>query len=201
MGSAVQLCVKKKLATPPSWLPTNLQYEVIMGSYAYGVANKDSSDYDIYGFAIPPKSIVFPHTAGYIAGFENAPAFDQWQEHHVKDVDSDKEYDFSIYNIVKYFRLLTDNNPNIVDSLFVPEFCIKHITQAGQLLRDNRDVFLSKRCWPKFRGYAASQFHKMNLADEDLDIKIIRDFENDNDINHSTNLEEIEIEMKNRGLI
>lgn len=163
MGSSIQQYIKKKLVTPPSWLGTNLCYEVMMGSRAYGVNESESSDFDIYGFAIPPKSIVFPHTAGYIPGFDNAPDFEQWQQHHVLDVDTDKEFDFSVYNIVKYFKLLTENNPNIVDSLFVPEFCIKHITPVGQLIRDNRKLFLSKLCWPKFRGYAASQFHKLEI--------------------------------------
>ncbi len=163
MGSAVQLCIKKKLVSPPTWLKTNLHYEVIMGSYAYGVAEKKSSDYDIYGVCIPPKSIVFPHTAGYISGFEEAPSFDQWQQHHVEDVSAKKEYDFSVYNIVKYFKLCYENNPNIIDSLFVPDFCVKHITAVGHLIRDNRKLFLSKLCWPKFRGYAISQMHKIDI--------------------------------------
>jgi predicted nucleotidyltransferase len=133
-----------------------------MGSTAYGVAEKESSDVDIYGFAIPPKSIVFPHTAGYIQGFDEAPNFEQWQQHHVPfPAKKEVEYDFSVFSIVKYFKLLYDNNPNIIDSLFVPEFCIKHITTVGQLVRDERRIFLSKRCWTKFRGYAASQFHKL----------------------------------------
>jgi predicted nucleotidyltransferase len=138
-----------------------------MGSNAYGVANPDSSDFDIYGMVVPPKSIVFPHTAGCVIGFDEPPKFEQWQEHHVKDESSGREYDFSIFNIVKYFKLLYDNNPNIVDSLFVPENCIKHITTVGQMLRDKREIFLSKRCWFKFRGYAASQFHKLEIKNPD----------------------------------
>lgn len=162
MGSAVQYCIRHNLVRPPSFLETNLQYEVIMGSRAYGVADPTSSDYDIYGFAIPPKHYIFPHLAGYVLEFDtNYPQFNQWEQSHVIDESSGKDFDFRIYNIVRYFRLCFDNNPNMIDSLFVPEFCIKHITPAGQLIRDNRKLFLSKRCWTKFRGYAASQFHKI----------------------------------------
>lgn len=52
----------------PRWLEPNLHYEVIMGSFAYGVNNKNS-DKDIYGYAIPPLEYLFPHTIGYINGF------------------------------------------------------------------------------------------------------------------------------------
>lgn len=53
---------KRGLITPPSWLPHNLHWLVIMGSIAYA-ANEGYSDFDTYGWAIPPKDILFP---GYI---------------------------------------------------------------------------------------------------------------------------------------
>ena len=68
MPSAVQKLTERGLCTPPSFLPTNVHYETIMGSVAYGVSS-DTSDMDVYGFAIPPKEIVFPHLAGEIMGF------------------------------------------------------------------------------------------------------------------------------------
>ena len=46
--------------TTPRWLPGNIQYETIMGSVAYGVSS-DTSDVDIYGWAVPPRDDVFPH--------------------------------------------------------------------------------------------------------------------------------------------
>ena len=41
------------------WLPGNVQYETIMGSVAYGVSS-DTSDVDVYGWAIPPKDDLSP---------------------------------------------------------------------------------------------------------------------------------------------
>lgn len=106
---------------PPKWLDIKaVHYECMMGSKAYGVSNEDS-DEDIYGFVIPPKHIIFPHLGGHIPGFGSPPAdFDQWQQHHVQDPDAQKEYDFSFFNIIKFFELCRQNNPNMIDSLFVP---------------------------------------------------------------------------------
>ena len=159
---------KRKLINPPPFVPRQLQYEVIMGSFAYGCSS-DMSDTDIYGFCIPPKNIVFPHTnPKYIHLFDSVPVnFEQYQEHHILDRSHTpaREYDVSIYNIVKYFRLCADGNPNMIDSLFVPRRCITHMTPIGELVRENRHLFLSKKCWHTFKGYAYSQLHKMAIKE------------------------------------
>lgn len=151
---------KLPIADIPPWLAANTHYLTIMGSEAYGCGT-NSSDKDYYGICIPPVSYIFPHTQGLIDGFDNIPRFEQWQKHHVKTLDESKTYDFQVFSIVKYFHLLADNNPNIIDSIFTPIDCIHHITSIGNLIRDNRKLFLSKRCWPKFRGYAVSQYKKL----------------------------------------
>lgn len=163
MGSIIDTLASKQLVTPPGFLRANVQYEVLMGSVAYGVST-DTSDMDIYGFCIPPKNIVFPHLNGEIMGFgKQHERFEQWQQHHIKDVSAKKEYDFSIYSIVKYFQLCMQNNPNMIDSLFVPRRCILHSTAVGELVRENRKLFLHKGAWHKFKGYAYSQVHKMKI--------------------------------------
>lgn len=162
MSSRVQMAVKAQVAHPPSWLPDQTIYEVMMGSVAYGVSD-DSSDVDVYGLCVPPQRIVFPHTVGVIHGFDKPEAFDIWQEHHLR-VDG-TEYDFSIFNVVKFMALLRENNPNIVDALFVPPRCVLHMTPAGQIVRDRRRQFLHKGSWHKFRGYAFAQLHKARTKD------------------------------------
>lgn len=132
-----------------------------MGSVAYG-ASDASSDIDIYGFCMPPKNILFPYSMGYIYGFGSTPErFEQFQKHHIHDISCDKEYDMSIYNVVKYFQLCMENNPNMVDSLFVPTRCILHSNSIGNHVRQNRHKFLSKKVYHSFKGYAFSQLHKM----------------------------------------
>jgi len=165
MSSKVQDLSKRGLITPPPFVPGGVQYEVIMGSEAYGVSSGDS-DRDIYGFCVPPKDVVFPHTAGDIQGFgRQKKRFEQYEQHHVKDPEAfggtGVEYDFSIYNIVKYFSLCMENNPNMIDSLFVPQRCVVYATKIGQMVREKRRIFLHKGSWFKFKGYSYSSFKKM----------------------------------------
>jgi predicted nucleotidyltransferase len=136
-----------------------------MGSIAYGVSS-DKSDHDIYGFCIPPKEEVFPHLNGEIPGFgEPKKRFEQFQQSHIDDPSAQGgkgiEYDLTIYSIVKYMSLCMECNPNMIDSLFTPQECVLHITQVGTMVREARHLFLHKGAWPKFKGYAYAQLHKM----------------------------------------
>jgi len=154
--------VEKNAIHPPKWLPNNTQFLTIMGSAAYGVSG-DTSDMDIYGFCIPPKDIVFPHLAGVIPGFGKQPEnFGQWQEHHIKNPDGkDQTYDITVFSIVKYFQLCMDNNPNMLNSLFVPRTCVLHMTPVAERVREKRKTFLHRGVWHKFKGYAYGQMSKI----------------------------------------
>ncbi|MEM1178203.1 MAG: nucleotidyltransferase domain-containing protein [Acidobacteriota bacterium] len=165
MASLFRPCVERGLLTAPTFMARGVQYEVVLGSVAYGVSD-DQSDLDIYGFCVPPRDEVFPHLRGEIVGFDSPrKRFEQLQEHHVHDpqagAGSGRTYDFTIYNIVKFFRMCTDNNPNIIDSLFVPRRCVLHTTAVGELVREKRHLFLHRGAWARFKGYAYRQFHKI----------------------------------------
>lgn len=165
MPSTVERLTKKGLMTPPSWLVANVMYETIMGSYAFGVAT-DISDFDTVGFCVPPKDMVFPHLAGHIDGFgRQKQKFVCYQKHHVMVADElggkGREYDLNVYNIVHYFHLCMENNPNMIASLFTPQDCVLHSTTVANMVRDKRKLFLHKGCWHRFKGYAYNQLHKM----------------------------------------
>jgi predicted nucleotidyltransferase len=164
--STLQRLTDRGLVKPPRWLPGNVQYETIMGSVAYGVSS-DTSDMDVYGWAIPPRDDLFPHLRGEVPGFGTPrPRFEQCQEHHVHDLDAlsgkGRTYDLTIYGIVKFFNLAMENNPNVIDSLFTSANCVLHSTRVGNLVREHRRLFLHKGAWPKFKGYAYSQLHKIS---------------------------------------
>jgi predicted nucleotidyltransferase len=152
---------KKGLIDPPRFLLDNTHYLVRMGSEAYGASlGQGNSDIDVQGFAIPKKDEVFPHTAGYIFQFGAPPnPFQQWTNHHVND--GPKEYDLTVYSIVKFFHLVMENNPNMVDTLFVPDSCVLHSTKVGNMVRKNRKEFLHKGSMHKLRGFAFSQMSKI----------------------------------------
>ena len=159
MPSTVERLTQKGLITPPSWLPTNVHYETVMGSVAYGVST-DTSDFDTVGFCVPPKDIVFPHLAGRIQGFgRQQKRFVCYQKHGVRLCS--RTYDLNVYNIVHYFHLCMENNPNMIDSLFTPQECVLHSTRVANMVRDKRRTFLHKGAWHRFKGYAYNQLHKM----------------------------------------
>lgn len=143
----------------PDYIHGGTQYLVVTGSQAYGVAT-ENSDIDLYGFCIPNKSVVFPHLAGEIPGFSTPQKrFDQWSGQVLNY--NDEEYDISVYNIVKYFKLCMQCNPNMLDTLFVDQDCIRHMTNIGEHIRENRSVFISKKCWHTHKGYAYSQLNNV----------------------------------------
>lgn len=140
-----------------------LQYETRMGSMAYGANIGDTKDIDVYGWAFPTRKLMFPYEHGIVAGFndKDAKTFKQFQ----KEVEIDGHpIDFSIYGVAKYLRLVAEGNPNMLDSLFTRDEDVTFITSRGQLLRDNRQMFLSKRAVRKCLGFANSELKKVQRS-------------------------------------
>lgn len=169
---------KGLLGTPDDYISSGMIYECIMGSYSYGIAT-EKSDFDIYGICIPPKEHIFPHLSGELFGLDNkGKYFELFEKHHVQEKrdaanmllehekeNNLKEYDFAIYPIVKFFKLCLENNPNIIDSIFVPDSCVTYETKIWKKIKEHRNKFLSKKAWPKFKGYAYAQIRKMKTSD------------------------------------
>ena len=133
--------------------------EGICGSFAYGMSGT-ASDIDVVGVCIPPVDWVFSHTVGHIPGFgPTPPKFENFQQHKI--IFQEQEYDVSIYSIVRFFDLVAENNPNMLDVLFLPDRCITHIDNIGKLIRQNRKLFLTKHSFHKFVGYSHAQMKKL----------------------------------------
>jgi len=158
---SVMNTVNQGIKSDPSvqaWILENAQYITMMGSRAYDTYT-EKSDYDLYGFTIPPKDIVFPFHHGFIYGYHKKfPNFDQLQKHGMSYDGLD--VDIQLFNIVKYFKLLAENNPNMVDSLFTKQEYVLKSTRIGEMVRVNRKMFLHKGAFFKFKGYAWSQLNK-----------------------------------------
>jgi uncharacterized protein len=138
---------------------SSINYLVLVGSHSYGAETKDS-DYDFYGFTVPPVEYVFPHTIGHIDGFGKRPqGFEQWEKLHAQTELG--ETDIAVYNIVKHFKLLMDCNPNMIHTLFVPDNCVVKEDRIGALVRENRLMFLSTKAYYTFRGMAFSHLKKL----------------------------------------
>jgi predicted nucleotidyltransferase len=115
-------------------------FETVVGSRAYGIHHKDS-DYDRAGVMIPGKK--------YFFGWKK---FEQFQ-----GFDTDR----TIYDIRKAVSLIKDNNPNMMDLLWMPERCIITMTPYWEEIINHRDWFVSKRVRYTYSGYAIAQLRRI----------------------------------------
>jgi predicted nucleotidyltransferase len=134
-----------------------------MGSRAYGTET-ETSDWDFYGFCVPPIEIVFPHTKGEILGFgRNIQHFEQFEAQHVEHPGYG-EFDITIYNIVKYFQLLMEGNPNLVDSIFTDDNSVLYMDNIGRIVKEHRHLFLSQKCYHTFKGMMWSHLSRLKTG-------------------------------------
>ena len=117
-------------------------YEILYGSDAYGTTMQDS-DNDIRGILMPTLD----------------ECLSMKELHDVRNMDETE--DKVMYPIQKFFKLAIKSNPSVFEWLFVPNDCIKIMTDPGKIIRHNRLMFLSKEIYPRFKGFAESQFHKL----------------------------------------
>jgi len=130
-------------------LPWIADHTVIFGragSHSYGL-NTPESDEDFKGVAVPPRE--------YFLGFVNK--FEQAEVKKTKDSD----IEFVIYDIRKFFNLCTDNNPNIMELLWLDSSDYLKVTPLGERIINAREAFLSKRARYSFAGYAFGQLKRI----------------------------------------
>jgi predicted nucleotidyltransferase len=143
----------------PKWF-TKPNYLTLMGSHAYETFT-ETSDYDFYGFVVPPVEVVFPHLTGKINGFGRMKQnFEQLQHQHL-ETEQFGDVDYTVFNIVKYFQLLMEGNPNIIDSLFTPDHCLISSDVIAQTVRKNKHLFLSQKCYHTFKGMMWSHLSRI----------------------------------------
>lgn len=79
----------------------------------------------------------------------------------LQDQVGDAKSDNVLYEIGKFCRLLTKSNPNVLELLFTDEkFWIKKPSPLIMPLFENRDKFISKKCFDPFIGFSISQIKK-----------------------------------------
>lgn len=118
-----------------------LLYEYVRGSNAYGLS-LPTSDIDTGGVYLMPKK-------DYYSILNDYP-----------EQISDSKNDTVWYEVGRYLELLYKSNPNMIESLYVPDRCVRYITPAFEELRKNRELFLSKELLTSLCGYAKSQIYK-----------------------------------------
>jgi len=71
------------------------------------------------------------------------------------------EWDAVLYELRKFIGLLLKSNPNVLMLLWLPEKYYLYKSLYGQMLIDNRSIFVSKHAYHAFSGYAYGQLHRM----------------------------------------
>lgn len=119
------------------------------GSQMYGTNTKASDD-DFTGIFIADRDYVYGlKTADMVEYRTNKSS-----SHKRNSAD---DVDINLYSLHKYVRLALNNNPNILELLFVPANAIVQTSKYWNMLREKRSLFLSKKIYQSFRGYAHSQ--------------------------------------------
>jgi uncharacterized protein len=119
-----------------------------MGSHSHGTyipkENPDSiDDIDIMGVAVADEKV-----------YMGLQSFEQKEAKY-------REWDSVVYEIRKYFRLLLQQNPNVLGLLWLREQEYVHISGPGRLIIENRRLFVSKEAYHSFAGYAQGQLKRM----------------------------------------
>jgi uncharacterized protein len=113
--------------------------ECVMGSKAYGLDTPES-DTDMRSVFV-------------------ASTWDMLSLRKPKDTIQKNNPDSCAQEVEKFINLALANNPTILEMLFVPDYTI--LTSEGELLVENRNLFLSKRIYNTFGGYAIQQMKRM----------------------------------------
>lgn len=71
------------------------------------------------------------------------------------------EWDIVIYEARKFIGLLAVGNPNVLSMLWLDRKHYITIMEAGQMILDNRQLFVGRHVYRSFTGYAHAQLHKM----------------------------------------
>lgn len=132
----------------------NTILKIKVGSELYGTSIIGSSDIDYFGVCIPTKD--------YILGTQKFELLEERTNPSSsgrRNISSDN--DTTIYSLQKYFKLLSDNNPNVLETLFVNKENIIYSNRAAEEILRYKHIFLSKRAYYKFSGYAFSQKRKL----------------------------------------
>lgn len=138
-----------------------LIFKAIVGSQSYGTSTP-ASDIDYKGVYIQSNDDIL--SFGYVEQI---------------NVTKDETY----YEVRRFLELLQSANPTVLELLYSPDDCVLVMEPEFELIKMNRDQFLTKQCKNSFAGYAIAQISKarglnkkMNWEKERVKRKTVLDF-------------------------
>jgi predicted nucleotidyltransferase len=131
----------------------NKVLEIKVGSHLYGL-NRPESDEDYSGIFVPPIN--------YFFGLDKVEEVDLSTVSKLENGrNASDAIDRKFYEVRKFVKLALDNNPNIIEQLFVTPENIIYKNWYGDQLLENRFNFLHKGLKNRFIGYAIGQKKNM----------------------------------------
>jgi len=124
-------------------LGSRICYLTLSGSRAYGT-DVETSDTDIRGVALERPEEIY-----------GGKSFEQVEE---------RATDTVIYSLRKFVSLCKACNPNVIEMLGTKPEHVYYANDIGKLLREHVDLFLSKRAYVTFTGYATAQLRRIQNA-------------------------------------
>ncbi len=116
-----------------------IMFKAIVGSKLYGL-DTPSSDTDIKGIYKLPLDILL--------------------KRHFQDQVEDSTNDQVYYEVSKFLGLAMKANPNTLELLYAPDEFILESNVDYELIREHRDMFLTKNIKYSLGGYAIAQIKK-----------------------------------------
>jgi predicted nucleotidyltransferase len=117
----------------------SILFKAKSGSHAYGL-NTPTSDVDIRGVFIAPKDVFY--------GL------------YLPEQASDDTNDTTYYELRRFVKLLSQQNPNTIEFLNFPDDCILKKHPLFDRILEHKDKFISCRVRDTFSGYAIAQIGK-----------------------------------------
>ena len=128
-------------------------YRFRSGSHMYGL-NTPSSDVDFMEVFLPaPEDVLGLKQVEVIDVSTKSSAADR--RNSAEDVDDQR------YTLQRYLQLLLANNPNILETLFVPKSVMEVCDPILKPILSHPEKIVCKKCYQTFNGYAKSQEHKL----------------------------------------
>ena len=125
-----------------------LIFLTLAGSYSYGTnidTKEHLSDIDLRG-------VYTPSLDELLSMRSNSDS---------DEVYVDEETDTVLYSLPKIIKLLTKCNPSVIEMFGTKDEHIIYCSEMGKLIRDNIDLFLTKRAYYSFCGYANAQLRRL----------------------------------------
>lgn len=116
------------------------------GSHAFGLATA-TSDVDYRGVYVTPTRDLFRLTTPPESYVSNDP-------------------DIALHEVGKFLRMAIGANPTVLETLFYDEYVIK--TPVGDMLLDNRWMFITDRIRGSHLGFAESQFKMLQKRSSEI---------------------------------